>query len=109
MNDLLSKKCRQYEASEDPLTEDEIVELLPDVPGWQCDPAFTTIVYTFDCTDFQRAVVLINQIANLAEEENHHPDIFLHKYKHVTVSLSTNTVGGLTENDFIMAAKINEL
>ena len=107
MSDLTSQKCKACEGGVDPLSEDQVMELLPQVPGWQSDPSFTTIVRTFECTDFQRSIVLINQIANIAEEEGHHPDIFLHKYKHVTVSLTTNAIDGLSENDFIVAAKIN--
>lgn len=54
-------------------------------------------------------MLFVNRVASVSEEERHHPDIFLHDYRHVRISLSTHAVNGLSENDFIMAAKINEL
>jgi len=48
-------------------------------------------------------------VAAIAEQENHHPDMLLHNYNKVTITLSTHAIGGLSENDFIVAAKINEI
>jgi 4a-hydroxytetrahydrobiopterin dehydratase len=62
----------------------------------------------FPTEDFNQGMEIAHEIAKLAEEEQHHPDICIH-YKNVEVELSTHSIGGLTLNDFIMAAKIDEL
>jgi len=62
--------------------------------------------YLFE--NFKRGMVFAQNIANLAEEEQHHPDLCIH-YKNVEVELTTHAIGGLSENDFIMAAKIDNL
>jgi 4a-hydroxytetrahydrobiopterin dehydratase len=59
--------------------------------------------------DFMATVDLVNKVAALAEEEQHHPDIRIHGYRNIVLDLSTHSLGGLTDNDFIMAAKINRL
>ena len=59
--------------------------------------------------DFKEALSFVNKVGRLAETEDHHPDIFLHNYKKVDITLSTHAIGGLSVNDFIMAAKINQL
>ena len=63
---------------------------------------------SFEFPDFKQALDFTNSIGRIAEEQGHHPDIFL-TYGEVRVQLSTHSAGGLTENDFILAAKINEL
>ena len=63
----------------------------------------------FNCNDFKSAVDLLNRIAGLAEMEQHHPDLTVHGYRHLTVTLTTHAIGGLSENDFIVAAKVDEL
>ncbi len=59
--------------------------------------------------NFAAAVKFINLVAILAEQENHHPDIHLTDYRQLKIDLSTHAIGGLSENDFIMATKINQL
>ena len=59
--------------------------------------------------DFMAAIALINSIAEIAEKEDHHPDLHLTGYRNLRIELSTHSIGGLCENDFILAAKINEL
>ena len=59
--------------------------------------------------DFKEAIAFVNRVAEAAEEANHHPDIFLHGWNHVRLTLSTHSAGGLTAADFEMAAKLNEL
>ena len=59
--------------------------------------------------DFLAAIDFFNKIAAVAEEEDHHPDLHLEGYRNVTIALSTHAVKGLTENDFILAAKINQI
>ena len=69
----------------------------------------TAIRRTVKCKDFLDAVRLIEQIAPLAEADDHHPDLHLTNYKRLTIELSTHAIGGLSENDFILAAKIDQL
>lgn len=59
--------------------------------------------------DFAEALKFVNKVGHLVESENHHPDIYIHNYKKVDITLSTHAIGGLSTNDFIMAAKINQV
>ena len=63
----------------------------------------------FEFEDFKQAIQFVNKVADLAEEQNHHPDIRLFGYNNVEIELSTHAVEGLSENDFIMAAKIDNM
>lgn len=63
-----------------------------------------TAVFKFD--NFEKGVVFINSIAKIAEEFNHHPDITIFEYRNVAVSFSTHEIGGLSQKDFVMAAKV---
>ena len=68
-----------------------------------------TISREFITKNFMAAVTFINKVAQVAEAENHHPDVHLTSYRKLRIELSTHAIGGLSENDFILAAKINEL
>lgn len=109
MSDLTDKSCKACEGGVNPLTDEQVQHFILETPEWFADSDNTTIARTFELPDFQRAIVFINLMAKLAEEEGHHPDIFLHSYNKVTVSLTTHAIGGLSENDFILAAKIDAL
>ena len=73
--------------------------------GWSEDG--DALVRDFEFKDFAGAMAFVNQVADLAEEANHHPDILIHGWNKVTLRFFTHTADGLTRNDFIMAAKIN--
>ena len=88
------------------MTRREIEALLPDVTGWQQED-YKKIWREFKFRNFVKAVDFINHIADVAEYENHHPDMFLHDDKRVRVELTTHAIRGLSRNDFIVAAKIN--
>jgi len=88
------------------LTEDEIVGRLTDVPGWARDGS--SIVATVTRSDFRDAMLFTGAVAYLAEQANHHPDILI-QWNKVTLTLSTHSAGGLTENDFDLATKISAL
>jgi 4a-hydroxytetrahydrobiopterin dehydratase len=109
MGDLLSKKCIPCEGGTEPLTEDEIMKLQPQVPEWNVAADGKSISREFLFKDFVEGVVFITDVAHLAEEEEHHPDLHLHNYNKVLVTLTTNAIKGLSENDFILAAKIDEM
>jgi 4a-hydroxytetrahydrobiopterin dehydratase len=88
------------------LTEDEIAGRLGGVPGWTRDGS--NIVTTITRSDFREAMLLTGAVAYLADQANHHPDILI-QWNKVTLTLSTHSAGGLTANDFDLAAKINAL
>ena len=77
-----------------------------DVPEWELAADGKSVVRTYVFKDFKEALVFVNRIGVLAEAEGHHPDISIH-YNKVTLKLWTHEVGGLSINDFIVAAKIN--
>jgi 4a-hydroxytetrahydrobiopterin dehydratase len=80
--------------------------LLAEVPGW--DLADQTLSRTFRFKDFKEAMAFVNQVAGLAEAEGHHPDIHI-SWNRVRLDLTTHAIKGLSENDFILAAKVNAL
>ena len=105
---LANRQCKPCEGGVTPLPPSAAKRLLEDVPGWELADA-TLIRKTVTCKDFLDAVNLIQRIAPIAEAEDHHPDLHLTRYRKLTIELSTHAIGGLSENDFILAAKINEL
>ena len=88
------------------LSGGEIDDLLAQVPGWSLSGR--EIRREFKLKNFRRAMELVNGVASIANEQDHHPDIHI-SYNRVTFVLSTHTVGGLSLNDFILAARINLL
>jgi len=89
------------------LTEDELAEHLKDIPLWRRDGA--TVVRDLSCSDFAAAVGLMNAIALLAEKMDHHPDLLLHGWNKVRITLSTHDQGGLTILDIRLAKQIDAL
>lgn len=108
MSDLLSKKCIPCSIGADPLTEDEIKLFYKDLDdGWQVvDNKYLEKIYKFK--DFNEGLDFTNKVGALAEAEGHHPDIYL-SWGKVVIKLWTHKIKGLHENDFILAAKINNL
>ena len=86
---------------------DELAEHLKDIPTWRHDG--NTIVREIACSDFAAAVGLVNSIAILAEKMDHHPDLLIHGWNKVRVTLSTHDQGGLTTLDIELAKQINAL
>jgi len=78
------------------------------VLGWKLSTDTKSISRHYEFEDFTAAMSFINKVAELAESEGHHPDIAI-SYNKVDLKLSTHAIGGLSENDFILAAKINQL
>jgi 4a-hydroxytetrahydrobiopterin dehydratase len=107
MTELSQKKCVPCEGGTPPLDGNKVKEYLPKVESWMLKE--NSIEKTFKFKDFQSALEFVNKVGKIAEEEGHHPDINLHNYKLVTLTLSTHEAQGLTENDFIVAAKVNDL
>jgi len=88
------------------LSDGEIEQALASGP-WRHDG--DTIVREVELGGFKAAMALANRVADAANEANHHPDILIHDYKHVRLTLSTHSAGGVTDNDLDLAAKIDEL
>ena len=105
---LANRTCKPCEGGTSPLPVSAARTLLEDLQGWELieDKA---IRKTVKCKDFLDAVNLIQRIAAIAEAEDHHPDLHLTNYRKLTIALSTHAIGGLSENDFIAAAKIDQL
>lgn len=108
-NDLTLKKCKPCEGGVKPLIRAESLGLLKEVSGWKLSEDAKSIVREYVMKNFLSAVDLIQSIAKIAESENHHPDIHLTGYRFLKVELSTHAIGGLSENDFIVAAKVEML
>ncbi|HEY3291849.1 MAG TPA: 4a-hydroxytetrahydrobiopterin dehydratase [Anaerolineae bacterium] len=89
------------------LTADQIAAELAKAKGWTLNES-GEITRTVTLTSFLQALVFVNAVGLLAEAMQHHPDITI-KYKHVTLTLSTHDVGGLSAKDFVLAAQINQL
>ena len=107
--DLTQKKCVPCEGIGKALTSEEAKEYLKRLEHWQLDPARKVVFREYILKNFMAAVKLINGIAELAEQENHHPDLHLVNYRKLRVELTTHALGGLSENDFILSSKINLL
>jgi 4a-hydroxytetrahydrobiopterin dehydratase len=108
LNDLLKSRCHEYPKGSPGLNHSEIAERIPLVPNWELVDD-TGLRFSRRMADFTSAIDLVNKVAVLAEEEQHHPDIRVHGYRNLVLDFSTHSIGGLTDNDFIMAAKINRL
>ena len=107
-DELAHKVCTPCRGGIPPMTEDEAKQYLGQTPGWALDSAGTRIERTFRFANFKEALDFVDQIGGLAEAEGHHPDIRF-GWGYCTVELYTHKINGLHENDFIMAAKIDEL
>jgi 4a-hydroxytetrahydrobiopterin dehydratase len=106
---LTKKKCQPCEGIGKALNAAQIKEYLLLTPGWAVDADGKGISREFVMKNFLAAVRSIGQIADIAEAENHHPDIHLTGYRKLKICLTTHALGGLSENDFIVAAKISAL
>ncbi len=107
MSELASKKCVPCTGGVPPLPADRVNELLLQLRGWGIEKGHH-LTRTFTLADFRQALALVNRIGELAEAEGHHPDIYL-AWGMVKVEIWTHKINGLTESDFILAAKIDQL
>jgi len=85
---------------------EEAERLLKKVDGWRLEGSEIQRVFKF--RDFRESIKFVNQVAELAEKEGHHPDVRI-SWNSVTLTLTTHAIQGLSQNDFILAAKINEI
>lgn len=106
---LTEQKCEACEGGVIPLNMTEAKILLEQVPGWEVSPDAKQISREYVFKNFVGALAFVNKVGELAESEGHHPDLHLTDYKKLKIVLTTYAIGGLSNNDFILAAKINEL
>jgi 4a-hydroxytetrahydrobiopterin dehydratase len=107
---LVERHSVEYPPGTPPLSSHEVGQFLEQVDGWTVEDSqgHMRLTKTFKLKGFMPGVELVNRIAQVAEAEGHHPDLLV-SYGSVTVHLYTHTARGLTENDFILAAKIDQL
>jgi 4a-hydroxytetrahydrobiopterin dehydratase len=105
---LTSKKCVPCEGGVPALDARVVCKLLPEIPGWQLDADEGQLHKRYKFASFVENIAFISRMAALAEQEGHHPD-FCVQYDVLDVTLSTHAIDGLSENDFILAAKIDQL
>ena len=105
---LAQAHCLPRRGSEHKLTEARVRELLPDVPGWELIEGDHAISKTYDFANYYETMAFVNALAYMAHREDHHPDLGVH-YNRCVVRFSTHDVGGLSENDFICAARTEAL
>jgi 4a-hydroxytetrahydrobiopterin dehydratase len=107
MSDLATKTCVPCRGGVPALKGEELASLQARVDGWKVIEEHH-ITRTLKFSDFREALKFVNQVGNLAEEQGHHPDIFL-AWGKVEITIWTHKIDGLTESDFILAAKIDQL
>jgi 4a-hydroxytetrahydrobiopterin dehydratase len=106
---LAAQHCVPCARGVEKFTPSEAAEHLRSLSGWQLNADATRIRKGWELRDFKAGIDFFTQVAALAEGENHHPDLHLEGYRHAWIELGTHAVGGLSENDFILAAKIDLL
>jgi len=108
-SDLSRKRCVPCEGGMEPLPPAQIASLLKAVPAWKATADGRRIRREWRAKDFMAVIDFFRRVAEVAESEGHHPDLHLAEYRNVVIELWTHAANGLTENDFILAAKIDQL
>ena len=105
---LVKKKCVPCEGGVAPMTPKEAQKMFAELHDWMLIDGAHLLAKSFRFKDFTEAMAFVNKVAAIAEEEGHHPDLNI-SYRDVGLELTTHAIGGLSENDFIVAAKIDAL
>ena len=106
--DLSERHCKPCEGGVDPIPREQAETLVAQVPGWTLSSDGKLISRRFEFKGFYKTMAFVNAMAWIANTENHHPD-FSTGYNYCEINFTTHAIDGLSENDFICAAKINEL
>ena len=106
---LVAKKCLPCEGGVDPYSPQQAEAQLGTLDGWRITHDGQRIRKEWTVKNFMAAIDFFNLVAELSEGEGHHPDLHIEGYRNVSVELWTHAIGGLSENDFILAAKIDRL
>lgn len=107
--ELTRKKCVPCEGGVPKLSRQEAEGLLSDLPGWSITADGRRIRKDWVVKDFLAGMDFFHKVADVAEAEGHHPDLHLVGYRNVSIEVWTHAIGGLSENDFILAAKIDTI
>ena len=107
--DLANQKCVPCESGAPILKGDELKSLMSQIEGWELYDAESKIKKDYEFENFAKAIEFINKVGQIAEEQGHHPNLYLHDYKKVRVELWTHKINGLHKNDFILAAKVDNI
>lgn len=105
---LSERHCKPCEGGVEALTPDQVSEELAKVPGWSVSADTKTIHRYFHLSGFSEVMAFVNALAAMADREGHHPDVHF-GYNYCKVEFTTHAINGLSENDFICAAKVNQL
>lgn len=108
MSDLTEKTCKPCEGGVKPLARDEAEKFISQLKGWEMSDEADAIYQTFRFKNYYQTMAFVNAVAWIAHQEDHHPDMEI-GYSRCMVYYSTHAIGGLSENDFICAAKIDAL
>ncbi len=108
MTNLTGMKCVACEGGLAPMTREEATENMAQVPDWTLSDDARSLHRAWEFKDFVEAFAFLTKVAACAEEEGHHPEIW-NSWSKVKLTLSTHSIGGLSMNDFILAAKVSVL
>ena len=106
MTNFTQKKCKPCEGGVEPMAEAQIQEHLKELKGWQYENG--VITQTFQFKNYYETTSFVNAVAWIAHQEDHHPDVSF-GYKTCRIDYATHSIKGISENDFICAAKIDQL
>ena len=106
---LTTKRCVPCEGGIPAYSPEEVRKQVDKLPGWKLTADGQRIRREWVVKNFMAGINFFNAVANLAEADQHHPDLHLAGYRNVTIEIWTHAIGGLSENDFILAAKIDKL
>ena len=107
--ELAHKKCKPCEGGVEPYASDQARQQIQQLDGWHLTDDGKRIRKDWTVKNFMAGIDFFNRCALAAETDGHHPDLHIEGYRNVTVELWTHAIGGLSENDFILAAKIDRL
>lgn len=108
MTALAERECRPYPKGTPALKLEQATELLGEIPGWALESDTASVSREFRFKDFHQTMAFVNAVAWIAHQTDHHPDLEV-GYNRCKVTFSTHSIGGLSDNDFICAARINTL
>lgn len=108
-SELITRKCLPCEGGVPAYSAEQAAAQVAQLPGWSLTADGLRIRKEWKFRSFLAAMAFLGRVAQLAEDEAHHPDLHLTRYRHVAIEIWTHAIGGLSENDFILAAKIDQL